>query len=627
MKLSIIIPYYNTAQYTDKLLNCLNSQITQDVEVLLIDDGSTIEYKTKYDWVKVFRKDNGGVSSARNLGLSKAKGTYVAFIDSDDLVSDNYIESILEKIDNEKFDYCYMSWKTLPESSFNYEVKLKDINSEFPPFNLCVWNRIYKRALIKDICFNENKKVAEDAEFIRKASQRCKKKSVITDFMYYYRAGRNDGLSMKFESGKIDSQRIVYYFNHITKDKKYLIDEIKRTNEYAEVIVMTDQNDIPELNQYALVVTPRNIKGTELRGMPTTLFQKIEVPQKTQVVIWTQITYEIGGIETFIYNFCANMHDKYDIVVLYNNMNIKQIERLKKFVRVQWNDPKHEIICDTLIVNRITDDIPKNIKYNKTVQMIHACNIFNRLVPQGRDIYVSVSDEVRKSYKLDTEVIHNVTYYPPRKKVLKLISATRLSSEKGGDRIKKLASMFKKANIPFIWFIFSAEPFTSDIDELIYMKATLNIQDYIRDCDYLVQLSDSEGFCYSVIEALEMGIPVITTPLPVLKELGVRDGIDGYFVPFDLNEIDLNKIYNEIPIVNYKYDNQECINKWIAILGKPNPVGDYVYHEEDNLIKVQITNDYYDTYFQRNMSVRDIVYMPIDRAIYISNSGYCKILD
>lgn len=626
MKLSIIIPYYNTAQYTNKLLDCLNKQINQDVEIILIDDGSTTVYKPKYDWVKLFRKNNGGVSSARNLGLSQAKGTYIAFIDSDDMVADNYISSILQKIHEEKFDYCYMSWKTLPESSFNYEVKLVDINSEFPQFNLCVWNRIYKRSLIKDIRFNEDKKVAEDAEFIREAAQKCTKKSVITDFMYYYRAGRNDGLTMKFESGKLDSQRIVYYFDHIDENKKYLIDEIAKTNKYAEVIVMTNKNDIPELAQYALVIPPCNIKGTELRGTPTALFQKINIPQKTQIVIWTQITYEIGGIETFIYNFCANMHDKYDIVVLYNNMNIKQIERLKKFVRVQWNNPKQEIICDTLIINRITDDIPDNIKYNKTVQMIHACNIFNRKIPNGRDIYVSVSDEVKKSYGIEAKTIHNLTYYPP-KKILKLISATRLSSEKGGDRIKKLASLFKKANIPFVWFIFSAEPFHSDIDELIYMKATLNIQDYIRDCDYLVQLSDSEGFCYSVIEALELGVPVITTPLPVLKELGVRDGIDGYFVPFDMNEIDLNKIYNNIPTVNYTYNNQECIDEWIKILGDPNPVGDYVYHEEDNLIKVQITNDYYDTYFQRNMSTRDVICMPVDRAIYISNSGYCKILD
>lgn len=320
------------------------------------------------------------------------------------------------------------------------------------------------------------------------------------------------------------------------------------------------------------------------------------------------------------------MHDKYDIVVLYNNMDIKQIERLRKFVRVQWNDPKYDVICNTLIVNRITDNIPSNIKYKKTIQMIHACNIFNRKIPNNRDIYVSVSDEVKKSYGIEAETIHNVTYYPPNKKVLKLISATRLSSEKGGDRIKQLATMLKQANIPFIWFIFSAEPFKSDIDELIYMKATLNIQDYIRDCDYLVQLSDSEGFCYSIIEALEMGVPVITTPLPVLKELGVRDGIDGYFVPFDMNEIDLNKIYNEIPVVDYKYNNQECVDKWIGLLGEPNPVGDYVYHEEDNLVKVQITNDYYDTYFQKNMKPREIINMPIDRAVYVSNSGYCKIL-
>ena len=157
MKLSIIIPYYNTKQYTDKLLKCLAPQITSDVEVILVDDGSQTAYTTDYSWVKIIRKENGGVSSARNIGLDNVKGTYIAFIDSDDLVADNYVDSIIQKIKDEKFDYCYISWKTLPDNNINYEVKLKDINSEFPVMNLCVWNRIYRKSAIKELRFNENK--------------------------------------------------------------------------------------------------------------------------------------------------------------------------------------------------------------------------------------------------------------------------------------------------------------------------------------------------------------------------------------------------------------------------------------------------------------------------------------
>ena len=89
MKLSIIIPYYNVAQYTDELLDCLAPQITDDVEVILVDDGSDISYKTKYEWCKVYRQKNKGVSGARNKGLELSQGEYVAFIDSDDLFYDS----------------------------------------------------------------------------------------------------------------------------------------------------------------------------------------------------------------------------------------------------------------------------------------------------------------------------------------------------------------------------------------------------------------------------------------------------------------------------------------------------------------------------------------------------------
>ena len=96
--LSIIIPYYNAKEYTDELLSLLNKQInTEEIEVLLIDDGSKEEYTANYNWLKIIRQDNGGASAARNTGLDNAIGEYISFIDSDDLISDNYIETILNK--------------------------------------------------------------------------------------------------------------------------------------------------------------------------------------------------------------------------------------------------------------------------------------------------------------------------------------------------------------------------------------------------------------------------------------------------------------------------------------------------------------------------------------------------
>ena len=143
-KLSLIIPTYNSEPYIDHLINRLKPQITSEVEVLVIDDGSDFPYVAPYDFVKVIHKENGGASSARNRGLDEARGEYIAFIDSDDLVSERFVAAVLNKINTESPDYIYLSWKTLP-GGWSCEVKLNSIKDTFPSFNLCVWNRIYKK--------------------------------------------------------------------------------------------------------------------------------------------------------------------------------------------------------------------------------------------------------------------------------------------------------------------------------------------------------------------------------------------------------------------------------------------------------------------------------------------------
>ena len=99
--ISIIVPVYNSLDCLSRCIEHIVNQNFQSYELLLIDDGSTDgsgaicnEYALKYDKVNVFYKQNGGVSSARNLGLEKAHGKYIVFVDSDDVIDINFLSII-----------------------------------------------------------------------------------------------------------------------------------------------------------------------------------------------------------------------------------------------------------------------------------------------------------------------------------------------------------------------------------------------------------------------------------------------------------------------------------------------------------------------------------------------------
>lgn len=627
--LSIIIPCYNAEPYINELLDVLNKQINDNVEVIIVDDGSKKPFTTDYKWANVIRQKNGGAAAARNTGIDNATGEYIAFIDADDLVVDNYITTITKKIESEHFDYCYLSWKAF--GGWNCDVKLKTINDKFPPFNLCLWNRIMKKDMIGNVRLNTNKPIAEDAEFIRDVKEEGKKKAFIGEYMYLYRSNTPNSLTKRFGEGKLDMRRVVYNFKKITPDMDYLIEETKELDKVAEVIIMTTDNQISELEQHAMVMMPSPIKGTELRGEPTNLFTKIDLPIKTQVVIYTSKTYAIGGIETFTYNFCMNMKDLYDIIVLYDIMDINQINRLRKHVCVMKNDVTKTINCDTLIVNRITDKNPPNVIFKQKVQMVHSCKLENTYkIPTDNDYLVPVSQAAYESYNTNIpncHVINNMTYNPEPRKILKLISATRLTFEKGEDRMIKLARKLESNKIPFLWYMFTEKHLKENVPEIIYMKPTLNIRDYIADSDYLVQLSDSEGFCYSIVEALELGVPVITTPITVLDEIGFKNDKCGYTIPFDVNVSDefINNLYQNIPKVNYKYSNKKRIQEWQSILGDTTPVGGY-YYNGDEMVRVKCIVKYYSMALEREINVGEILEVTCERANELTAHSVATIL-
>ena len=618
MKLSIIIPYYNCKKYTDELLKCLDPQLTDAIEVILVDDGSEVPYTTSYKWCKVVRQKNMGVSAARNKGLELAQGEYIAFIDADDLVADNYISLIMDQI-NAGCDYIYLSWKTIG-SGWQATIILMSENDKFPPDNLCVWNRVYNRDLIGKVRFNTSKLIAEDAEFIRLVETKGKK-GFISEPIYLYRSDTPNSLSKRFASGELNTKRVVYYYKNVTSDMTDLLKAVKKDDKTGEVIVMTDHNEIPELTNYAMVIPPRRITATEAKGESCNLINLIKLPIKYQVVIWTSFAQAIGGIETFIYYFCKEMCRYYDILVLYDNMDPVQISRLSAFVECRKNTDQ-KIECNRLLVNRIIDKLPGNVKADKIIQMVHGARVDYATVPQERDQIICVSDYVKDSWAdltKDADVIHNIMSMDKTdQSPLLLVTASRLDApDKGGKRMLKLAKLMEQSGITYIWMCFANKALAGAPKRMVFMEPTLDIASWIRKADYLVQLSDEEAFCYSIFEALELGTAVLTTPLGILDEFSIQDGVNGYVIPYEVDGFDCNKLLN-VPQFEYPYDNTAIIKQWRKVLGNIKPK--HTYKPED-LVTVTISRAYYDTELKRNMAPGEVIRVKPYRADLIIGAG------
>ncbi|MBO7733441.1 MAG: glycosyltransferase [Methanobrevibacter sp.] len=624
IKLSIIIPAYNAEPYIHELLDRLEPQVTEEVQVLVIDDGSNKPLDLKQTWIKFYsNRKNKGISYTRNRGLKLATGKYIHFIDADDLVAENYVEYIMNLIDTRdgEFDYIDLSWKSLNVGYPVHDFKLRSDKDSLP--NPSASTRIFAREFIGDHRFNENKDAAEDEDFTRHLQIRKARHICATEYMYFYRTYVEDSNSKRFIGGLTNTHRVGFYYKHVrTYD---ILDKVKATDKYHETIVLTYQNDIPELEEYARVICPpQHTRVMEVYGEPTDMFSIIPMATRTQVVIYSSIIGAFGGIETFIFNFCKNLCEYYDITVVYNDIELRQLQRLESFVRCQKADSP--IICDTLIMNRIADSIPDCINFKISIQVVHAVNGTYAIQPKtDRDKYIAVSNVVRDSYKdvlKGITTIRNMTDDPVYKKPLILLSTSRFDTpEKGQRRIKKLADALRAANIPFILLYFSNRNLDT-IPEAVRLSDSDDIPGWVDKADYLVQLSDSEGMSYSILEAMEMGTRLIVTPLPMLKEIGFKDGVHGHILPFDMDEIDVSAFTPTVQAKTYTYDNHNevLVQKWRKVLGNTKPT--HRYRPSDAYKWVDITMAYYDNDLRREMQVGEVVKMRNDRAELVIGKGY-----
>ena len=327
---------------------------------------------------------------------------------------------------------------------------------------------------------------------------------------------------------------------------------------------------------------------------------------------------EIGGIETFLY-YLSKLYKNYDMTIVYDYANREQLARLKKNVKcIKFNG--QEIECEKAFFNYNLDIIDK-VKAKEYYQIIHGdykatgiqCNTNAKITK-----YLAVSKIAGESFYQETgikpEVIYNPLNIDKPKKILKLISATRLTNEKGYNRMIKLAKELSDKKIPFEWHVFTNK---SDIDSdfFIARKPKLNIISDIAEADYLVQLSDSEGYCYSIVEALSVGTPVICTNIPVLKEIGVNKN-NSYILNMDMSNINADKIYKEIPeVTNYKASECLLINYIDKIKSK---------YEEEKRMKYKVRA--LDTYKRMNVKDKQLDKVPEAGEEFIVNADRLEVL-
>lgn len=629
MKLSIIIPYYNTKPYTDELLDTLAPQITDDVEVILIDDCSPEPYKTQHKWLTIYRnKTNKGPAKTRNIGLTKAAGEYIQFIDSDDMVSSDFVEKILEKT-GEGNDLIEFSWKSLNSHIFDFKLYNPSDRLHCPS----VVTRTFKRSYIGNIRFNEQKDATEDEDFSRRLGYLYLpvSVSVITDYLYFYRTETPDSNVKSYKQGLKNTKRITYYYDYVASDRADILEAIKADDEKNEVILLTRQCDMPELRRYCQILMPCRIWTHYLKGDPYNNIEIIPIPVNAQIILFILQLHIIGGIETFIYHFLATMSEKYEIVLLTSNIPTGQYIRYTQYAQVVDYNPNMSYSCDTLIMLRVLDTIPQNIHYRQSVQMCHACRTNPKWhIPQDSEYIVNVSQASKDSFLPESQngaVIHN-PIKKNEKKALLLVSATRIPApDKGKNelRMRKLAEMLSDADISFMWLNFSEGNIPDPPKGLINVGTFMDIQPYIARADYLVQLSDSEAWSYSILEALIQNTAVLVCPFPSAIEMGIKDGENGYILPYDM-DFDVNKLL-DVPQFTYTYDNKPIMAEWQKIFGKAKPKKRKKVNSDSS--RVIVLNKYFDLELNQLLEVGTIVEMTNQRisAIMAVNKSLIKVLE
>lgn len=302
---------------------------------------------------------------------------------------------------------------------------------------------------------------------------------------------------------------------------------------------------------------------------------------------------KIGGTEQFLYEIAKKYKD-WDITIYYDSADGSQLGRLRQFVRCKQRKKGEKVICDKAFFNfniDMIDDIEAKeycfISHANYEELGYKPPIMNEKLTN----YIGVShfsanklDEygIKLEKKIKTTPCYNPLTLEPKEKVINLVSACRLDDKvKGGERTLKLINALdkycKENNRHYIWHIFTNPKLKVNLTSpnVALMQPRVDVRPYIADADYVLQLSnDMETYCYTINEALGYGVPIVTTPLSIVKELPIDDNM-RIELDWDCKNVDevARQIF-EKEVRPFKYDIPK--DDWDKLLEK----GESTYKEE-----------------------------------------------
>ena len=230
-QISIIVPVYKVEQYLSKCIDSILEQTYQNWELLLIDDGSPDNsgkicdaYALNDARIRVLHKENGGVSSARNLGLEYAQGEWVTFVDSDDYIESGFLEGLYIPIERgEDVDFVHGGCVNVKKEEFiainqSYEYYVGDDKGVlFKELRGLIVSKLFRLDIIRcysdefSLLFDEKMKIAEDMAFTLDYVLRVKRFSLVPEIGYCYRI---DNMQSATKIKKIDSYNVQLHSTH-----------------------------------------------------------------------------------------------------------------------------------------------------------------------------------------------------------------------------------------------------------------------------------------------------------------------------------------------------------------------------------------------------------------------------
>ncbi len=312
---------------------------------------------------------------------------------------------------------------------------------------------------------------------------------------------------------------------------------------------------------------------------------------KRDTIIYFNTIHVIGGIETWIYN----LGKRYEFSVVYDIADEKQLERLESIGIETIKNVGQQIECDTLLF--MLHDNNANIKANKKYLFIHG--LYNTKkevgdIPEYDEIYAVskiASDKFYQVTGIKPKIMYNPIDIETKEEPLIFGVFSRLSKEKGKDRIIYLLDKLIEHKKEFLMLIFTDLPFDYPDERVIFMKPTLNNIGWMKKCDYILNPSDTEAGSLTLQEALKLGIPLIVTKLDILKEFNI-DHSNSKILDFDMSNLDIEDLWNK-PVVK----------NWIEPISK----------EWEDIMKKKVFRERYDDFLkwsEENGATKAIIFEP-----------------